>query len=102
MALRTPALSMSQPSKAGLAPVARQSGKRSSRAFIRGGRSNVRHATYMPALMAIRFNPQVKANYEHLRAAGKPAKVTITAIMCKPSSSQTHCRDGRKRAQLTA
>jgi transposase len=41
-------------SLAGLAPVARQSRQWTGRAFIRGGRANVRQALYMPALVAIR------------------------------------------------
>lgn len=70
-------------SLAGLAPVARQSGQWSGRAFIRGGRANVRQALYMPALVATRFNPDLKAKYDHLKAAGKAAKLAITAIMRK-------------------
>ena len=70
-------------SLAGLAPVARQSGTWTGRAFIRGGRSNVRQALYMPALVAMRFNPDLKAKYQALKAAGKPAKVAITALMRK-------------------
>ena len=70
-------------SLAGLAPVARQSGAWSGRSFIRGGRASVRPALYMPALVAMRFNPDLKAKYGKLIAAGKPAKVAITAIMRK-------------------
>lgn len=70
-------------SLAGLAPVARQSGKWTGRAFIRGGRANVRQALYMPALVAMRFNPDLKAKYDHLKAAGKASKIAITAIMRK-------------------
>lgn len=70
-------------SLAGLAPVARQSGKWTGRAFIRGGRANVRQALYMPALVAMRFNPDFKAKYDQLKAAGKASKVAITAIMRK-------------------
>lgn len=70
-------------SLAGLAPVARQSGKWTGRAFIRGGRANVRQALYMPALVAMRFNPDLKAKYGQLKAAGKPSKIAITAIMRK-------------------
>lgn len=70
-------------SLAGLAPVARQSGKWTGRAFIRGGRANVRQALYMPALVAMRFNPDLKAKYQALKAAGKPSKVAITASMRK-------------------
>jgi transposase len=68
-------------SLAGLAPVARQSGKWTGRAFIRGGRANVRRALYMPALVAMRCNDQIKAKYDRLKAAGKAPKVTIVAIM---------------------
>lgn len=38
----------------------------------------------MPALVAIRFNPDLKAKYRNLREAGKPAKVAIVAVMRKP------------------
>ena len=37
----------------------------------------------MPALVAVRFNPDLKAKYQQLITAGKPAKVAITAIMRK-------------------
>lgn len=70
-------------SLAGLAPVARQSGQWKGKSFIQGGRANVRQALYMPALVAIRFNPDLKAKYAALIAAGKPTKVAITAIMRK-------------------
>jgi transposase len=70
-------------SLAGLAPVARQSGQWKGKSFIRGGRSNVRQALYMPALVAARFNPDLKAKYQQLVGAGKPAKIAITAVMRK-------------------
>ena len=70
-------------SLAGLAPVARQSGQWKGKSFIRGGRANVRQALYMPALVAARFNPDLKAKYQQLVAAGKPAKTAITAVMRK-------------------
>jgi transposase len=70
-------------SLAGLAPVTRQSGQWTGRAFIRGGRVNVRQALYMPALVAMRFNPDLKAKYIQLIDAGKPPKKAITAIMRK-------------------
>jgi len=70
-------------SLAGLAPVARQSGRWSGRAFIRGGRAGLRQTLYMPALVAARFNPVLEAHYRKLIDAGKPAKVAITAIMRK-------------------
>lgn len=68
---------------AGLAPIARQSGRWTGKAFIKGGRANVRCALYMPALVATRFNPDMKAKYTQMIDAGKPAKVAITAVMRK-------------------
>lgn len=70
-------------SLAGLAPVTRQSGTWKGKSFIRGGRALLRQAIYMPALVAIRFNPPLKAKYDALCRAGKPAKVAIVAIMRK-------------------
>jgi transposase len=70
-------------SLAGLAPMARDSGQRSGKRFIRGGRSHLRQALHMPALVAVRFNPTMKAKYQALRAAGKAPKVALTAIMRK-------------------
>jgi transposase len=37
----------------------------------------------MPALVAARFNPDLKAKYTQLIAAGKPTKLALTAIMRK-------------------
>ena len=37
----------------------------------------------MPALNAIRCNPEFKAKYQAMIKAGKPAKVAIVAIMRK-------------------
>ena len=70
-------------SLAGLAPIARDSGQHSGKRFIRAGRAHLRQALYMPALVAIRFNADMKAKYQALVAAGKPPKVAITAIMRK-------------------
>lgn len=70
-------------SLAGLAPIARQSGQWKGKSYIRGGRANVRQALYMPALVAARYNPDIKAKYQQIVAAGKPAKIAITAVMRK-------------------
>lgn len=83
-------------SLAGLAPMARDSGQRSGKRFIRGGRKFLRQALYMPALVAIRFNTDLKAKYQALVAAGKPPKVAITAIMRKLLiMANALLRDGR-------
>ena len=70
-------------SLAGLAPMTRQSGTWNGRAMIRGGRAHLRHALYMPALVAARFNPDLKAVYQRLISARKPPKVALTALMRK-------------------
>jgi transposase len=70
-------------SLAGLAPITRQSGAWQGKSFIQGGRAGLRHALYMPALVAIRFNPDLKVKYQALRQAGKPAKVALVAVMRK-------------------
>ena len=87
-------------SLAGLAPVARQSGNWIGRAFIRDGRAKVRQALYMPALVAMRFNPDLKAKYDQLLAAGKASKVAITAVMRKMIVlANALIRDDRKWSQ---
>jgi transposase len=43
----------------------------------------LRDALYMPALVAIRFNPDLKAQFEKMKAAGKPSKVAIIVVMRK-------------------
>lgn len=66
---------------AGLAPVTRQSGKWQGKSFIRGGRIHVRNALYMPALVAMRHNPDLQSIYLRLTDKGKHAKVALTALM---------------------
>jgi len=81
-------------SLAGLAPITRLSASRrlkaiacqpmgqwQGKAFIGSGRKPLRHALYIPALVAMRCNPDLKAKYEQLRTAGKPAKVAIVAVV---------------------
>ena len=70
-------------SLAGLVPHSRESGQWKGKSFLSGGRKTLRDALYMPALVAMRFNPDLKAKYTQLRDAGKPAKVAIVAIMRK-------------------
>lgn len=68
---------------AGLAPHPRQSGQWQGRRTIGGGRPAVRRALYMAALSAARSNRLLREFYQRLRAAGKPAKVALTAVMRK-------------------
>jgi transposase len=67
----------------GLAPHPRESGQWHGRRSIGGGRAPVRRALYMAALVAAHSNRQLKEFYQRLRAAGKPAKVALTAVMRK-------------------
>ena len=64
-------------SLAGLAPIARDSGQHSGKRFIRAGRAHLRQALYMPALVAIRFNADMKAKYPALLAAGSHPKSSL-------------------------
>lgn len=68
---------------AGLAPHPRESGQWRGRRSIGGGRAPVRRSLYMAALVAAHSNHQLKEFYQRLRAAGKPAKVALTAVMRK-------------------
>ena len=70
-------------SLAGLAPMSQSSGKWQGKARRQGGRPNLRHAIFMPALVALRHNADLKAKYEQLMAAGKEKKVAITTVMRK-------------------
>jgi transposase len=68
----------------GLAPFNVDSGKHRGRRRVWGGRAQVRHILYMATLAAIRHgNPVIAAFYARLRAAGKEAKVALTACMRK-------------------
>ncbi len=67
----------------GVAPFNRDSGEHRGKRFIMGGRSHVRSVLYMAALSASRHNPKLRAFAQRLKAAGKPAKVWITACARK-------------------
>jgi transposase len=67
----------------GLAPFARDSGRKSGARHIRAGRAAPRSALYMVALNGARFNPALKTMYDRLIKAGKPPKVALVAIARK-------------------
>ena len=67
----------------GLAPLNRDSGLKTGKRRIQGGRASVRKLLYMAALTARRFNPLIRTFYERLRLAGKPYKVAMVACMRK-------------------
>jgi transposase len=67
----------------GVAPLNRDSGKLRGKRVVWGGRSAVRSALYMPTVVAVRWNPVIKAFYQRLIQAGKPKKVALIACMRK-------------------
>jgi len=67
----------------GVAPFNWDSGRHRGTRAIAGGRAHVRTALYMATLVATRFNPVIKAHYQHLLAVGKPKKVALVACMRK-------------------
>lgn len=68
---------------AGLAPYTRQSGRWRGQSRIGGGRSVVRTALFMGAMVATRHNPTLKAFRDRLVANGKPKLVAIVAVARK-------------------
>jgi transposase len=67
----------------GVAPINRDSGQKSGKRFIGGGRGQVRRVLYMATIVAIRHNPAIKAFYQRLKGLGKESKVAIVACMRK-------------------
>lgn len=67
----------------GVAPLNNDSGRFRGRRTVWGGRSEVRGALFMAALVASRFNPAIRDFYQRLLSTGKPKKVALTACMRK-------------------
>jgi transposase len=67
----------------GLAPINNDSGLRRGQRAIRGGRPEIRSVLYMATVSAVRFNPQLRAMYQRLLAAGKLKKVALIACARK-------------------
>lgn len=68
---------------AGLAPMARESGLRSGKRHIGGGRKDLRDALYMAGLSAARHDPGLRAFADKLKAKGKAPKQAIIAVTRK-------------------
>ena len=82
---------------AGVVPFNRDSGQWRGKRQIYGGRAQARTALYMAALVGSRHNPVLRVFYQRLRAAGKPAKVALTACMRKLLTIiNTMLRDGQR------
>jgi transposase len=67
----------------GLAPWTRQSGQWRGKSFIGGGRKSVRSALFVGAMVAARYNPQLKHFRDKLVAAGKPKLIALVAVARK-------------------
>jgi len=71
-------------SYAGLNPSIEQSGSSINRSRLsKMGCARLRKSLYMPALVAVRYNPLMMALYDRLQARGKPKKVALVAVMRK-------------------
>lgn len=67
----------------GIAPMNRDSGKKSGKRYIRGGRHKVRTVLFVSMMSAIQHHPTLKPMYKRLVASGKPKKVAIIACARK-------------------
>ena len=67
----------------GVAPMNSDSGKKRGYRKTKGGRGEVRSVLYMSTLVATRYNPLIRAQYQHLLKRGKLKKVALTAGMRK-------------------
>ena len=67
----------------GVAPMNYDSGKRRGYRKTKGGRTDVRSVLYMSTLVATRYNPVIRAQYQQLLKRGKEKKVALTACMRK-------------------
>jgi transposase len=67
----------------GLAPWTRQSGQWRGKSFIGGGRKSVRSSLFVGAMVAARYNPQLKNFRDKLVAAGKPKLIALVAVARK-------------------
>jgi transposase len=87
---------------AGVAPFPSDSGDRSGKRSIRGGRADVRGVLYMATLAAMRCNPVIKHFAHRLAGVGKLSKVRIVACMRKLLSLlNAMVRDNLRWDQLT-
>jgi len=67
----------------GVAPFAKDSGKKKGYRSCKGGRAPARKALYMAALVGMTHNQTIKAFYENMDKKGKPGKVALNACMRK-------------------
>ena len=87
----------------GLAPIANDSGRRTGKRPVRGGRSTVRAILFVVAEIVRRYEPDFAAFHKRLCAAGKPKKVIRTALAHKLLVRlNAKARDARRELQTAA
>lgn len=67
----------------GVAPMARDSGTFRGKRMTGGGRKKIRSRLFMPTLVAVRYNPILKAYYNKLLNREKCKMVALVAVMRK-------------------
>lgn len=88
---------------AGLAPLAKDSGKSQGKRVTRGGRANLRNILFTIAETVRRHNPDFAAFHERLTKAGKPKKVIRVALAHKLLVRlNAKARDVRKELAMVA
>jgi transposase len=88
---------------AGLAPIADDSGRRSGRRSIRGGRAGPRSILFLVAGIAAKYDPHLKAFHQRLLQAGKAKMVARVALARKLLVIlNAKARDARKECAYAA
>jgi len=88
---------------AGVAPLARDSGKRNGPRPVRGGRCEVRSILFVVAEIVRRHDPDFAAFHKRLKDAGKPKKVIRIALAHKLLVRlNAKARDARAQLALAA
>ena len=67
----------------GIAPMNRDSGHKSGRRYIRGGRHKVRTVLFVSMMSAIQHHPKLTLAYKRMVENGKPKKVALIACARK-------------------
>lgn len=67
----------------GLAPRVHRSGRTQLRRGLAPGRTGIKVILFNPARTAMRWDPEIRAFCDRLRARGKPGKVIMVAVMRK-------------------
>jgi transposase len=87
----------------GVAPFDHDSGRYKGKRMIGGGRTSLRNALYMGALVAAQHNPVLRRAYERLIKAQKPKKLALTALIRRLITTlNAMFRDGQDWRDLAA